>query len=282
MDYGYGYGYPNVGGIIALMIGILAIPAIIVYVLMALGLMKVFQKAGVDGAWRAWVPFYNGMVFYKLGDVNPWLMFFWFALIIPYLNAVVGIFLGIVGLLAAYRITIKLKSEGGWVAIAASLPPVWLLIMGFGQSRWNPNVPVAGWAHSGFLADSTQWEGVPVQSTAAARAAGYGTGSAYGAPRPGYGAPAQPGHPAQPGYGAPTQPGYPQAGQPAQPGYGVPPVPGAPVPPPASPGAPVPPPATPPSAPVPPTAPPTAPPAPPAPPAAPDAEPPADPTQPPA
>lgn len=267
-DYGSVYG--SMAGLFTLLLTIALIPAIIVYVLFCLGLMKVAQKAGVQGSWRAWIPFYNVMLFYKLGDVNPWLVFFWIALVIPYVNGLVGLFLTTIGLLAAYRITIKLKSEGGWVALAATVPPIWLLIMGFGQSRWNPNVPVAGWTSSGFLADNTQWEGIPTQASAAA-APGYGAPQGYAAPPQGYTAPPQ-GYtappqgyqaPAQPGYGAPAQPGYPA---PAQPGYG------APVPPaPQAPGAPVPPPAVPPA---PPTAPPAAPGTPPAPPA--------DPTQPPA
>ena len=36
--------------------------------------MKIFEKAGVQGKWRAWVPIYNSMVFSKLGDLSPWLI----------------------------------------------------------------------------------------------------------------------------------------------------------------------------------------------------------------
>lgn len=240
--YDDGYG-AAIGGMIAAIIGIALLPAIILYVLLSLGAMKVFQKAGVQGGWRAWVPFYNAMVFYKLGDVNPWLVFFWLAMVIPYVNVVVGLFLTTVGLLAAYRITIKLKPEGGWVALAATVPFIWLLIMGFGQSRWNPAVPVAGWAHNGFLADRTRWAGIPEQVSQQGGQPGYAM-AGYG--QPGY---PQPGYPQQAGYPQ-QQPGYPaQPGTSAQPSYPQQPGQGAPVPPPA-PGAPVPPPsgpATPPS-----------------------------------
>ena len=37
-------------------------------------LMKIFDKAGVQGRWRACVPVYNFMVFLKLGDLSPWLI----------------------------------------------------------------------------------------------------------------------------------------------------------------------------------------------------------------
>lgn len=46
------------------------------YVLSAFFLMKVFDKAGVQGRWRAWVPVYNFMVFSKLGDLSPWLVLY--------------------------------------------------------------------------------------------------------------------------------------------------------------------------------------------------------------
>ena len=36
--------------------------------------MKIFEKAGVQGRWRAWVPVYNIMIFVKLGDLKPWWM----------------------------------------------------------------------------------------------------------------------------------------------------------------------------------------------------------------
>ena len=46
--------------------------AVIGYLLTAWFLMKIFEKAGVQGKWRAWVPFYNTLIFAKLGDLNPW------------------------------------------------------------------------------------------------------------------------------------------------------------------------------------------------------------------
>ena len=53
---------------------ILTIFALAGYVLGSWFLMKIFDKAGVQGRWRAWVPVYNTMVFAKLGDLNPWLI----------------------------------------------------------------------------------------------------------------------------------------------------------------------------------------------------------------
>ena len=33
--------------------------------------MRIFEKAGVQGKWRAWVPVYNTLMLAKLGDLNP-------------------------------------------------------------------------------------------------------------------------------------------------------------------------------------------------------------------
>ena len=55
---------------------ILTIFAIATYVLGSWFMMKVFDKAGVQGRWRAWVPVYNLTVFSKLGDLSPWLVLY--------------------------------------------------------------------------------------------------------------------------------------------------------------------------------------------------------------
>jgi hypothetical protein len=259
--------YAPIYALLAAVIGFVLFFGLIFYVVGSWFLMKLFEKAGVQGRWRAWVPIYNMMVFFKLGDLSPWLVLYtiggsivlsW----IPGVNALSGLLslaFSVFAAIAAYRIGLKLQKEPAWVILFIFLSLVWLGIVAFDRSRWNPNVPAPQWAGNGFLGDNTVWDGVPAQAGIAPQ--GYGQ-AGYGSPgygQPGYG---QPGYAPQ-GYGAPQgqpqQPGYPA---PLQSGAPVPPpAPGAPVPPPA-PGAPVPPPATPP-------APPTAPPAPPAPPAAP-------------
>ncbi|GAA3926187.1 large exoprotein [Microbacterium soli] len=256
-DYGIGFGY---AALAAYFFTIFLI-SIAGYVLSALFLMKIFDKAGVQGKWRAWVPVYNLMVFAKLGDLSPWVMLGAIVLaVIPGLNSITWLALVAAGVMAAWRVGLKLQKDWPWLLLAL-IPGVgvliWLGINAFGGSRWNTAVAPAPWAGNGFFADRTAWDGIPAQPASGPVQPAPG----YGAPQ-GY-APPQTGYPAQPGYGAPAQPGY---GQPQ---------PGAPVPPPAAPGAPVPPPAVPPAPPVPPAA-------PPAPPTGPGTEPPANPEQPPA
>ncbi|MGO2747422.1 large exoprotein [Microbacterium sp.] len=239
--------------------------AVVGYVLTSWFLMKVFEKAGVQGKWRAWVPVYNSMIFLKLGDMSPWLILYaigasivlsW----IPLLGQIIPIAIGVVMIIAAYRVGQKLQKEGAWVVLYIFLSIVWLGINAFDKSRWNAQIAPAPWAGNAFFADRTVWDGVPVQPSAAPAAG------------------------AAPGYGAPQQGGYPQPGQPVQGGYPQQPAPGyqppaAPSTPPAAPSAPVTPPPAPSTPPAAPSTPPTTPPpaAPPAPPA-----PPADPNQPPA
>lgn len=228
------------------------------YVLSSLFLMKIFEKAGVEGKWRAWIPVYNAMILAKLGDVSPWVMLGAIAInVIPFLNYISWIAYVAVIVIVAWRVGLKLQKDAVWILLGL-IPGVgaliWLGINAFDKSRWNPNIVSAPWANNGFLGDNTVWQGIPVQPRPAAPGA-----AGYGAAPQGYAPPAPQGYapPAQPGYAPPAGPAAPATGAP------VPPVP----------------PTTPPA---PPAAPPTTPPAPPtAPPAAPPA-PPSDPTQPPA
>lgn len=158
-----------------------------IYVVTAYFLMKVFDKAGVQGKWRAWVPIYNFMVFSKLGDLNPWLVLiaggaaivlFW----VPGLNGVLGLAMHIIALLAAWRVGLKLQKEAVWVILYFFLAPVWLGINAFDKSRWNLNVPAAPWAGNSFLSDTTTWAGIPSQAPAGGYPANPVTAPGYVAP----------------------------------------------------------------------------------------------------
>ncbi|KJQ53152.1 large exoprotein [Microbacterium sp. SA39] len=266
-DYGVGYA-----GLLLAYSFVIFLIAIAGYVLGSLFYMKIFEKAGVQGKWRAWVPVYNVMIFFKLGDLSPWLVLYGIggAALLSWIGIgfVFSIALAVLSAIAAWRVGLKLQKDAVWVVLYVFLSIVWLGINAFDKSRWNPNIQPASWAGNGFLADRTVWDGVPVQPSAAAPQQGYGAApQGYGAAPQGYAPPAQQGYtpPAQPGYAPPAQPGYAPPAAPAAPATGAPLPPAQPNTPPAPPAAP---PATPPA---PPTAPPATPPAPPS-----------DPTQPPA
>ncbi|MGI6879865.1 large exoprotein [Microbacterium sp. gxy059] len=232
-DYtGYGYGFGAIMAALAGFFVVLGIIGIAAYVVSSIFMMKMFDKAGVQGRWRAWVPFYNSMVFLKLGDINPWLMFFSLAGIIPYVGWLGTLFAGVLMAMAAYRIGLKLQKPGAFVVLYIFLAIVWLGINGLGASRWNAQIPAASWAGNGFLGDRTRWAGIPDQASAA-----YPAQPAY--PQPGY--PQQPYGQQPPAYGqpqAPQQPQNPYGQQP--PAYGQPQAPQAPQTPPAPPAPPAP------------------------------------------
>lgn len=259
-DDGTGAAAAAALGLLAVFLFIVAIAG---YVLSSLFLMKIFDKAGVEGKWRAWIPIYNSMVFLKLGDLSPWLILYCIggAALLSWIG--IGFLFSaaaaVLMVLAAYRVGQKLQKDGAWVVLYIFLSIVWLGIAAFDKSRWNTQIPPAPWAGNAFFGDRTAWDGIPVQTSASA-APGYGAASGYGAGQ-GYGAPQGYQSPAAPGYQPPAAPGY---QQPVNPGYQPP---ASPMSPPAAPN-------TPPAAPAAPPAAPTTPPVPPVPPA--------DPEQPPA
>lgn len=181
--------------LVAAFLGFLFVVA--AYVLSALFLGRIFQKAGVQGQWRAWVPVYNFMVFSKLGDVSPWVPLIGFGAAIILAPLGLG-FLGTLLILAstamaAWRVGLKLQKEVVWVVLYVLLSIVWLGINAYDKSRWNPNIVPSPWAGNGFFADRTVWQGVPVQPGAGAVPP---TGYQPPAPPAGYQPPAPPQPPA--------------------------------------------------------------------------------------
>lgn len=133
-------------------------------------LMKIFEKAGVQGKWRAWVPVYNTLILVKLGDLNPWwLVVLWggSAVLgwIPVIGQLILFAAFLYTLLAAWRVGLKLQKEAVWLILYFFLSIVWLGINAFDKSRWNTAIPAAPWA-TNFLADKTEWQGIPVQTPA--------------------------------------------------------------------------------------------------------------------
>lgn len=193
---GSSYTYDDGSGLAALAFLIVLLPLLLIslfagYIISSFFLMKIFEKAGVQGKWRAWVPIYNTLVAAKLGDVSPW------AYLIVVVGAsvlsnipVIGFVFGLVAVAAsvvvAWRIGLKFGKD--WPLLLLWLIPgvgtlIWLGILAFGSARWNPAIAPAPWANT-VAADRTVWDGVPVQPGQQVSGPGYGG--------PGYGGPAAP------------------------------------------------------------------------------------------
>jgi Family of unknown function (DUF5684) len=127
------YYHPNYG--LELLFGVFFAA---IYVLFLLGfyalnawfLSLVFRKAGIK-QWKAWVPVYNYWVFLELGGQQGWLAIL---VLIPIANVVGLVFICI----AAYNVGLAFAKEGVWVVLYIFLPWLWLAIIGFDASRWEP------------------------------------------------------------------------------------------------------------------------------------------------
>ncbi len=206
---------------------ILLIFALAGYVISAFLLMKVFEKAGVEGKWRAWVPVYNALVAAKLGDLSPWVYLIAIVASSVLVNIpIIGWIIGLAGVAAAvmfgYRLGLKFGKD--WPYLLLWLIPgvgylIWLGILAFGSSPWNPAIRPSPWANT-FLADKTVWSGIPVQPDQQLQ--GSTPGGPAGPPT-GYAPPAQPYTPPQaPPAAGPTPP------PPASPAGPTPPPPAGP------------------------------------------------------
>ena len=222
-DYG-------VGGLVAVwlvLLPFLFILAIAGYVITSWFLMKIFEKAGVQGKWRAWVPVYNTLIFVKLGDLNPWwLLVLWGGTAVlgwvPVLGWLIGLAAFLYSLAAAWRVGLKLQKEAVWLILYFFLSIVWLGINAFDRSRWNTAIPAAPWAGN-FLADNTVWSGIPSQAPAGGYPANPATSPGYGAPA-GYEPPAGYTAPPAPPAGYTPPPAPPAAQPPVTPPAAQPPV----------------------------------------------------------
>lgn len=170
MDAGALMGSGAVAGYLAFT-AFLFVFSIVLYAVSAYFMSKIFDTAGVDGQWRAWVPGYNLMVFLKLGDLSPWLVLYCFGGVILLswigIGFLFSIALFVVSALAAYRIGQKVGAEPALVALWI-IPVAWLVVMAQKNPVWNSQIEAAPWAGNGFLGDRTRWKGVPTQTAVAA------------------------------------------------------------------------------------------------------------------
>jgi ABC-type sulfate transport system permease subunit len=124
MEYSQDYS-SEAAGIMAGIFGTIILIYLAIYVLMVVGLWKVFEKAGKPG-WAAIIPIYNTIIMIEIvGKPTIWVLW----CLIPCVNIVFGIWL----------INLMSKSYGegeGFTVGLILLPFIFWPILGFGSSRY--------------------------------------------------------------------------------------------------------------------------------------------------
>ncbi len=128
--------------------------AIIIYVVFAFFLSRVFKKAGLE-AWKAWVPVYNQWLFLELGGQKGWIVLLAFLGIIPIIGGIGGLVAFVFSCIAAYHIGEKFGKESWWVVLYIFVSPVWLGILAFDSSKWQNDSGVAATAQPPLAAPTT-------------------------------------------------------------------------------------------------------------------------------
>jgi hypothetical protein len=135
---------------------VLLVIAAALYVLSSWALGKVFAKAGEDSI-KAWVPIYNTIIMFRMGNQNPLWLLVMFA---PIINFIAFIFMGgeeapivwslitsflpivniipaIFAIIAVHVINGKFGRGAGSTVLYLFFPFVWSLIIGLGPDRWR-------------------------------------------------------------------------------------------------------------------------------------------------
>lgn len=99
------------------------------YILLVIAMWKVFTKAGKPG-WASIIPVYNVVVMFQIIGLNPWLLLLY---LIPIVNFVVAI---VFSIMQASRLSKAFGKGTGFAIGLFFLNPIFLLILGFGDSKY--------------------------------------------------------------------------------------------------------------------------------------------------
>lgn len=101
---------------------------------------RMFAKMG-ETPWKAWVPFYNLFLFLEWGGFKGWWLLVGLAGIIPFIGGTLaGLALTVLTAIAAYNIAKGFSKDGAWVVLYIFLPLIWLGILGFNSSKYDPSL----------------------------------------------------------------------------------------------------------------------------------------------
>lgn len=141
-----------VGGILGLGVGFFIACAIVFWVFQIIAYWKMFTKAGVPG-WKSIIPFYNQYVMYKLTWKTSW---FWITLIVAVvygvftslnqnfpdvmlyavLLLVFAVIILVLSIISYHKISKSYGHGAGYTVGMLFLWPIFVLILGYGKSRY--------------------------------------------------------------------------------------------------------------------------------------------------
>ena len=159
-----------VGGVVGTILVVTIISVIIAYILQIIAWWKIFVKAGEKG-WKALIPFYNVYIFYKIVGMKNW---FWGIIGMAILASIVSVATGfnteklsqnsfsganllgaivyaitgiascIIQIIQSVRVSKAFGHGAGFALGLIFLTPIFLLILGFGRSKYDKKV-VKAW-----------------------------------------------------------------------------------------------------------------------------------------
>lgn len=114
----------------------LLFPAII-YFAFSFMLMRIFQKAEVEG-WKAYIPVYSQWKFLQIGGMPGWIALAGLGVLVPGPVAVIAaIILWVFTILAAWGIGMSFWKDSWWVLVYVFLPIVWFAVLAFDSSSYS-------------------------------------------------------------------------------------------------------------------------------------------------
>lgn len=122
----------GLGAIFGAFLGIYLVVVLVIAVLQVVAMWKVFTKAGEKG-WKSIIPIYNIVILFKISGISPWLIFVYFAGIIPFVGWIAILALSI------YQANSLAKSFGkdvGYTIGLLLLPVIFYMILGFGKAEY--------------------------------------------------------------------------------------------------------------------------------------------------
>lgn len=117
---------------VAIIVGILLVYTVVIvvlYIVTAIFLGKLFNKAGVP-SWVAWVPVYNNWKLLQLGGQQGWWSLLMF---VPIVNIAAMVFTYI----GMYHVGKKLGKEDWFILLAIFVGLVWVIWLGADDSKWD-------------------------------------------------------------------------------------------------------------------------------------------------